>query len=118
MADARPRAGIQGAPMPDPRSTRNAWHKEPLAAIRRRHQAPRIRVTPATEEIRRVLRHPRGMAFRSSGSVEWPMDSFTSRRLRDGDITKAEDRPETNHQHPHTRQTAPQPHQTHDVAGP
>ena len=114
MADARPRAGIQGAPMPDPRSTRNTWHKERLATIRKRHEAPRVRVAPATEEIRRVLRHPHGMAFRSTGSVEWPMDSFTYNRIKEGSITKVEDgdRRIEHQSAEHTRQTPPQPHHT------
>jgi hypothetical protein len=44
-------------------------------------------VLPASEELRRVLKHPNGMAFRSSGSVEWPDDKFTQRRIADGSIT-------------------------------
>jgi hypothetical protein len=44
-------------------------------------------VVPAREELRNSLRHvPTGRRFRAEGSVEWPMDSFTVRRLRDGDI--------------------------------
>jgi hypothetical protein len=75
------------APSPDPKRTQNAARKARFEAIREAKRLPRVRVLPATEELRRVLRHPRGMAFRSSGAVEWPMDKFTANRLRDGDIT-------------------------------
>jgi hypothetical protein len=54
-----------------------------------------VRVVPATDELRRVLKHPNGMAFRSSGSVEWPLDKFTQRRIADGSV-KVEDKAEAN----------------------
>jgi hypothetical protein len=31
--------------------------------------------------------HPKGTAFDSNGMADWPNDSFTQRRIRDGDIT-------------------------------
>ena len=49
-----------------------------------------MRVIPANEELRRILKHPNGMPFRSEGSVEWPLDKFTQRRLREGAIKLAE----------------------------
>jgi len=49
-----------------------------------------VRVIPANEELRRILKHPNGMPFRSEGSVEWPLDKFTQRRLREGAIKLAE----------------------------
>ena len=85
MVDARPRAS--GAPMPDPNATRVAEKMARFAAIRQNLQVPRVRVLPANDELRRVLHHPRGMRYRASGSVEWPNDSFTTRRLADGSIT-------------------------------
>jgi hypothetical protein len=78
---------IPGAPAPDPRATRQAWKQARLQAIAAGRRLPTVRVLPASEEIRRVLRHPRAMAFRATGSVEWPRDSFTQRRLDDGSIT-------------------------------
>jgi len=50
----------------------------------------RVRVWPRDENIRRVIKHPSGVAFRKEGSVEWPLDAFTKRRLRDGSVTKEE----------------------------
>ena len=78
---------IQGAPIPDPRVTRNALRRARLKAIAAGRQLPRVRVLPANDDLRRVLKHPRGMRFRSTGSVEWPFDKFTQRRLREGSIT-------------------------------
>jgi hypothetical protein len=52
-------------------------------------QRPGLRVEP-TEEKWRVLKHPSGARFRSSGSAEWPNDDFTHRRLRAGTIRLVE----------------------------
>jgi hypothetical protein len=45
-----------------------------------------IRVVPTDEKLRGVLKHPNGTKFRSKGSIEWPNDRFTQRRLRDGSV--------------------------------
>jgi hypothetical protein len=47
----------------------------------------RVRVNPRDDDIRRILKHPAAGAFRSEGSVEWPLDQFTKRRLREGSVT-------------------------------
>jgi hypothetical protein len=75
------------APSPDPRATRVAAKKARFAAVQQSHAIPGVRVLPKNDDMRRILKHPRGMRFRSTGSVEWPDDSFTQRRLADGDIT-------------------------------
>ena len=76
------------APIPqgDPRDEAK---RARLALIRSVNETPHVRVLPANDEMRRVLKHPRGWrGFPSDGgSVEWPLDRFTQRRLRDGDIT-------------------------------
>lgn len=48
----------------------------------------RVRVTPRDDVIRRDIRHGvTGVRFpKEGGSVEWPLDQFTKRRLRDGDV--------------------------------
>jgi hypothetical protein len=55
---------------------------------------PGIRVSLAPHRdnptMRRLLRHPKGGGFGTRATVEWPNDVFTFRRLRDGDIVKAE----------------------------
>ena len=49
----------------------------------------RVRVNPANEDIRKAISHPSGnLKFPASGSVEWPLDQFTKRRLRDGSVTR------------------------------
>jgi hypothetical protein len=61
-----------------------------LAAIveeRERTRPSRIRVLPKNDELRKTLRHASGIAFPAEGSVEWPNDTFTQRRIRDGDVT-------------------------------
>lgn len=47
----------------------------------------RVRVYPASDEIRKYIIHPlTRMRFTASmsESVEWPFDQFTKRRLKDG----------------------------------
>jgi hypothetical protein len=87
MANDPLRSPLPAAPTPDPRATRVAAKKARFAAVLRSHTIPRVRVLPANDGVRRTLKHPRGMGFRSTGSVEWPNDAFTQRRLSDGTIT-------------------------------
>jgi hypothetical protein len=55
-----------------------------------------VRVNPRDGGMRKLLRHPlRGRGFPSTGSVEWPLDTFTRRRLRDGDVVIVEKPVET-----------------------
>lgn len=49
-------------------------------------EVKRVRVTPATEGLRKTIAHPRFGGFRSAGSVEWPLDNFVKRRIKDGSI--------------------------------
>jgi hypothetical protein len=63
--------------------------RERLAA---RPKSPKIIcVNPKDETVRKNIKHPRGIAFRPTGSIEWPDDKFTKRRLRDGTVTLAKD---------------------------
>jgi hypothetical protein len=61
-----------------------------------------IRVTPANDTMRRLLRHPHAGGFGKEGSVEWPNDRFTKRRLADGDIT-VEEQHDNHHDERHRR---------------
>jgi hypothetical protein len=47
-----------------------------------------MRVWPKDETMRKVLKHPSRstVPFAAEGGAEWPDDSFTSRRLADGDV--------------------------------
>lgn len=55
-------------------------------------KTPRVRVVPRDDKIREGIKHPSGVKFPASGAAEWPLDQFTKRRLRDGDITIEERR--------------------------
>jgi hypothetical protein len=45
-----------------------------------------MQVFPKNDDVRRVLAHPIAGKFRAEGPAEWPDDTFTSRRIKDGDI--------------------------------
>jgi len=47
-----------------------------------------MKVSPKNDDVRRLLAHPTAGKFRAEGSSDWPDDSFTNRRLADGDIIK------------------------------
>lgn len=47
-------------------------------------------MVPTSDDLRRVLKHPNGVRFRSEGSVEWPNDRFTKRRIAEG-VVKVEE---------------------------
>jgi len=47
-----------------------------------------VRVLPRDDTIRKGIKHPSGAKFPASGSVEWPLDSFTRRRLADGTVKR------------------------------
>jgi hypothetical protein len=40
--------------------------------------------------MRRLLGHPQAGKFRSQGSIEWPDDQYTRRRLADGSVKRVE----------------------------
>jgi hypothetical protein len=55
-----------------------------------------VRVEPnggegyTADDMRRLLKHPTAGAFRSEGSIEWPNDTFTQKRLREGSLKLVE----------------------------
>jgi hypothetical protein len=55
----------------------------------------RVRVLPRDDIIRRDIVHPvNKIGFPpQGGSIEWPLDAFTKRRLRDGDVTIEPEKP-------------------------
>jgi hypothetical protein len=47
-----------------------------------------VRVLPTRDDIRKHIKHPISkVGFLAEGSVEWPLDQFTRRRIADGDVT-------------------------------
>ena len=71
--------------------------RERVARMNNLRTRPGIRVEPANDDMRRLLKHPKAGHFRSEGSMEWPDDTFTHRRLRDGDIKRAEQKDAHHH---------------------
>jgi len=70
-----------------------AARMERVKQVKNMSAAQRVRVEPTKEEYRKVLRHPsNNTAFRETGSLEWPLDQFTKRRIREGAIRIAESR--------------------------
>jgi hypothetical protein len=63
-----------------------------MARIQKFNQVPGVRVEPAggegftADDMRRLLKHPKAGGFRSEGDIEWPNDTFTHRRLKEGSI--------------------------------
>lgn len=46
-----------------------------------------MKVWPKNDQMRKALRHPiNNVPFNAEGPMEWPDDSFTHRRLQDGDV--------------------------------
>lgn len=47
-----------------------------------------MQVWPKDDDMRKLLKHePTGVAFYETGPAEWPDDTFTYRRIQDGDVT-------------------------------
>jgi hypothetical protein len=63
------------------------WHmrQEKLKRVRDARPVKRVRVHPRDDVIRRDIKHG-SKRFPAEGSVEWPLDQFTKRRLRDGTV--------------------------------
>ena len=62
--------------------------QERLKTIADATATPKVRVIPKNDTLRKILKHgATGRGFPAEGSVEWPLDQFTKRRIRDGDIT-------------------------------
>jgi|SRR6516165_8463774 len=79
-----------------------------LKALKEATRTPGVRVVPVYEKDRATLMHvPSRRRFRSEGSVEWPNDRFTQRRIAEGVIrVVAPDEEQPTHQSGH-RRTAP-----------
>jgi hypothetical protein len=74
--------------------------KARLEAIANQGSIPRVRVVPASDALRRVLKHANGVKFRSQGSIEWPLDKYTLRRLAEGSVTIEEKKEENKEAEP------------------
>jgi hypothetical protein len=57
-----------------------------LQAVAAAKKIPRVRVEPTSDAYRQAIRHPNSGGFRPTGSVEWPNDRFTQRRVAEGAV--------------------------------
>lgn len=69
---------------------RDKAKQERLARIQAGRPPSHIRVEPANDDMRRVMKHPRAGKFSKQGSANWPNDRFTKRRIAAGDIKAVE----------------------------
>jgi hypothetical protein len=74
-----------------------------MEKMREANKPKTVRVTPVNDEIRRVLSHPQTGYFPAEGSMEWPDDGFTLRRIQDGDI-KVEEQQQQPEEQPQEKQ--------------
>ena len=67
---------------------RHQRRKDKIKEIRDLTKIPVVKVLPRDESIRKHIAHmPGNIKFPAEGPAKWPFDSFTRRRLRDGDVT-------------------------------
>jgi hypothetical protein len=59
-----------------------------LARLAKAQGPSGVRVVPRDDEVRASIKHqPSEIGFPETGSVEWPNDAFTQRRIADGSVT-------------------------------
>ena len=67
-----------------------------------------VRVLPKNDQIRKYLKHPaKRVGFLAEGSIEWPNDAFTRKRIKEGDVTIEESEPESKNQKSKERRALP-----------
>ncbi len=59
-----------------------------------------MKVWPKNDDVRKILKHPNGVGFREHGPIDWPDDSFTHRRIRDGDVLTEDPTPQSKPKRP------------------
>jgi hypothetical protein len=75
---------------PQARPAERSRRETALERIREASAVKKGRVEAVKEGMSEHLRHPSG-ANLLRGVAEWPLDAFTMRRIRDGDIVLATD---------------------------
>jgi hypothetical protein len=72
----------------NPRTAIREARQRRLHVIKGDKAAATVNVFAANEDVRETLRHGNGTRFRDTidQGVEWPNDSFTKRRIREGSV--------------------------------
>jgi hypothetical protein len=60
-----------------------------LETLKRESAPERVKVRPGSDSMQRRLKHPSGVGLRAKGASDWPLDTFTKRRLKEGAIIRA-----------------------------
>ena len=68
-----------------------------------------MQVWPKNDEIRKILKHPTKVGFRETGPSDWPNDSFTYRRIQDGDVVLKDPTPVEMKSEPKHLEAKPKP---------
>ncbi len=89
----------QARPEPVQAPQENLRHQRRIKRLQRlkdaRPEVKMVNVVLVDERHRPVLKHqPSGIGFKDSGGAVWPDDNFTHRRLRDGSVKLADEKPE------------------------
>jgi hypothetical protein len=69
------------------KSERFMRRQERLKQVRDATVPKRVRVIPKDDNVRKSFKGMQGhTSFPATGSVEWPLDQFTKRRLKEGSV--------------------------------
>jgi hypothetical protein len=86
--------------------------KARIQRVKNMKRVEAVRVEPqggegyTADDMRRLLKHPTAGGFRQEGSIEWPYDNFTKKRIRDGTVKLVENRKSEGHSSHHRRHEA------------
>jgi hypothetical protein len=72
-----------------PGSRSGQARRDRLEMLNRESAPERVKVLPGSDSMQRRLEHPTGIGLRAKGASDWPLDTFTKRRLKEGAIILA-----------------------------
>ena len=74
---------------------RHQRRQDKIKEVRDATKIPMVKVLPRDDAVRKFIAHmPGNIKFPAEGPAKWPFDTFTKRRIRDGDVTLVEEQPE------------------------
>ena len=74
-----------------PGSRAGQARRDRLEMLKRESEVEHVKVLPGSDSMQRRLEHPTGIGLRAKGASDWPLDTFTKRRLKEGAIILAPD---------------------------